>query len=133
MALLSGSSGYGGGGGGKHNNVNSNTHASQHACSSLCDEVVILWRLAALNPGLAPQEQDMLHSQFTTWHMKILEKVSKCRSNSSSAQSNSNKVGSLKMDLEVFTGILPLFFYVSYSCIYKFVRKLLCCCFMRNI
>lgn len=104
VALLSGNSGYGGGGGGKHNNVNSNTHASQHACSSLCDEVVVLWRLAALNPGLAPQERDMLHSQFTTWHMKILEKVSKCRN---SSQSNSNKTGTLKMDLEVFTGFKP--------------------------
>lgn len=102
MALLNGSSGYGGAGGGKHNNVNSNTHASQHACSSLCDEVVILWRLAALNPGLAPQERDMLHNQFTTWHLKIMEKVSKCRSTQ-----NSNKNGALKMDLEVFTGFKP--------------------------
>ncbi|KAH0814158.1 hypothetical protein GEV33_008633 [Tenebrio molitor] len=105
VALLSGNSGYGGGGGGKHNNVNSNTHASQHACSSLCDEVVVLWRLAALNPGLAPHERDMLHSQFTTWHMKILEKVSKCRN--STSQSNSNKTSTLKMDLEVFTGFKP--------------------------
>ncbi|EEZ97539.2 zinc finger SWIM domain-containing protein 8 homolog [Tribolium castaneum] len=104
VALLSGNSGYGGGGGGKHNNVNSNTHASQHACSSLCDEVVVLWRLAALNPGLAPHERDMLHSQFTTWHMKILEKVSKCRT---SSQTNSNKSSTLKTDLEVFTGFKP--------------------------
>ncbi|CAH1101597.1 unnamed protein product [Psylliodes chrysocephalus] len=108
VALLSGNSGYGGSGGGKHNNVNSNTHASQHACSSLCDEVVILWRLAALNPGLAPAERDMLHSQFTTWHMKILEKVSKCRNTTSSTQSHYSKnSSSLKMDLEVFTGFKP--------------------------
>lgn len=45
----------------------------------------------------------MLHNRFTTWHFKIIEKVSKCR-NSSNSQSNSNKNGSLKMDLEVFTG-----------------------------
>ncbi|KAK9875007.1 hypothetical protein WA026_005817 [Henosepilachna vigintioctopunctata] len=101
VALLSGNSGYGFGGSGKHNNVNSNTHASQHACSSLCDEVVVLWRLAALNPGLAPHERDMLHNRFTTWHMKILEKVNKCR-NGMSNQSNRNS--SLKLDLEVFTG-----------------------------
>lgn len=37
--------------GGKHGNTHSNTNASQHACSSLCDEIVVLWRLAALNPG----------------------------------------------------------------------------------
>lgn len=106
VALLNGNSGYGGGGGGKHNNVNSNTHASQHACSSLCDEVVILWRLAALNPGLAPQERDMLHNQFMTWHLKIMEKISKCRS-SSNSQSNINKMGGFKFDLEVFTGFKP--------------------------
>lgn len=106
VALLSGSSGYGGSGGGKHNNVNSNTHASQHACSSLCEEVVVLWRLAALNPGLAPHERDMLHNQFSTWHMKIVEKVNKCRSTSTS-QSSFNKNSSLKADLEVFTGFKP--------------------------
>ncbi|KAF5300151.1 hypothetical protein FQR65_LT09242 [Abscondita terminalis] len=105
VALLNGGSGHGGSGGGKHNNVNSNSHASQHACSSLCDEIVILWRLAALNPGLAPQERDMLHNQFSTWHMKIMEKVSKSRSNSN--QSNSNKNGGFRMDLEVFTGFKP--------------------------
>lgn len=60
-----------GSGGGKHNNVNSNTHASQHACSSLCDEVVVLWRLAALNPGLAPSERDMLHNQVKIKHWNI--------------------------------------------------------------
>lgn len=69
VALLNGT-GYGG----KHN-MNSNVHASQHACSSLCDEIVVLWRLAALNPGLSPAERDMLHSQFTAWHMKIIDKV----------------------------------------------------------
>lgn len=105
VALLNGGSSHGGSGGGKHNNVNSNSHASQHACSSLCDEIVILWRLAALNPGLAPHERDMLHNQFTTWHMKIMEKVTKSRSNSN--QSNSNKNGGFRMDLEVFTGFKP--------------------------
>lgn len=71
--------GYGGGGmgggGGKHGNVNSNSHASQHACSSLCDEIVILWRLAALNPGISPDERKMLQQQFKDWHLKIVDKV----------------------------------------------------------
>ncbi|CAG9823361.1 unnamed protein product, partial [Phaedon cochleariae] len=108
VALLSGNSGYGGSGGGKHNNVNSNTHASQHACSSLCEEVVVLWRLAALNPGLAPSERDMLHNQFTIWHMKTLEKISKCRNTTTGSQSHYNKNSTLlKMDLEVFTGFKP--------------------------
>lgn len=102
VALLNGGSGHGGGGGGKHNNVNSNTHASQHACSSLCDEIVILWRLAALNPGLAPQERDILHNQFTNWHLKIMEKVSKSRMGSvSNGHQSNSKMGGLRMDLEV--------------------------------
>ncbi|XP_075215319.1 zinc finger SWIM domain-containing dorado [Lycorma delicatula] len=74
VALHSGSS-VGGGGGGKHGNVNSNTHASQHACSSLCDEIVVLWRLAALNPGISPEERKMLQQQFKDWHLKIVDKI----------------------------------------------------------
>ncbi|GBP88135.1 Zinc finger SWIM domain-containing protein 8 [Eumeta japonica] len=68
----------GGGGGGKHGSGGGNS-AAQHACSSLCDEVVVLWRLAALNPGLAPHERDTLHEQFAQWHMKVLDKVAKNR------------------------------------------------------
>jgi len=70
VALHNGSSSHGG----KHS-VNSNSHASQHACSSLCDEIVVLWRLAALNPGLSPEERDLLHHQFKQWHIKIVDKV----------------------------------------------------------
>lgn len=70
--------------------------------------MVVLWRLAALNPGLAPEERDMLHNQFTTWHLKIMEKISKCRNSSTmNSQSNMNKNGALKMDMEVFTGFKP--------------------------
>lgn len=61
--------------GGKHSNVNSNSHGTQHACASLCDEVVILWRLAALNPALSPQERSLFSNQFNEWHLKIVDKV----------------------------------------------------------
>ncbi|XP_034174231.1 zinc finger SWIM domain-containing dorado isoform X1 [Osmia lignaria lignaria] len=103
VALLNGT-GYGG----KHN-MNSNVHASQHACSSLCDEIVVLWRLAALNPGLSPAEREMLHGQFTAWHMKVIDKVTKSRGSSVTHNShNRNNSGghkdSLKNDLAVFTG-----------------------------
>lgn len=104
--MLNGSSGHGGGGGGKHSNVNSNSHASQHACSSLCEEIIFLWRLAALNPGLAPQERDMLHNQFTTWHLKVMEKVTKSRLGVANS-SHQNKSSGHRMDLEVFTGFKP--------------------------
>lgn len=46
--------------------------------------------------------------QFTTWHMKIIEKVSKCRTASSGSQSSYGKnMTALKMDSEVFTGFKP--------------------------
>lgn len=103
VALLNGT-GYGG----KHN-MNSNVHASQHACSSLCDEIVVLWRLAALNPGLSPAEREMLHNQFITWHMKIIDKVTKSRGSSVTHNSHNRNNGgghkdSLKNDLALFTG-----------------------------
>ncbi|PSN52082.1 hypothetical protein C0J52_03900, partial [Blattella germanica] len=121
VALHNGSSGHGGG---KHSNVNSNSHTSQHACSSLCDEIVILWRLAALNPGLSPEERELLLKQFRDWHLKIVEKVMKSRGGgvtnnqsltSSSAGGNGGggcgnnmkNVNSFRNDVEVFTGFKP--------------------------
>lgn len=67
----------GGHGGGKHSSMNSNSHSMQHACASLCDEIVILWRLAALNPGISPTERSLLQAQFKQWHIKALDKVMK--------------------------------------------------------
>lgn len=97
--------GTGGHNGGKHSNTHSNSNASQHACSSLCDEIVVLWRLASLNPGLAPEERDMLHAQFTTWHLKILDRVTKCRVQSSSYSNKHSQ--HLRSDAELFTGFKP--------------------------
>ena len=74
VALHSGNSGHGG-----KNNMNSNSHGSQYACSSLCDEIVILWRLAALNPALSPNEREMLMKLFKHWHIRVLEKVAKSK------------------------------------------------------
>lgn len=54
VALHNGTAG-GYGNGMKSSNLGSQSQASQHACSSLCDEVVILWRLAALNPGISSE------------------------------------------------------------------------------
>uniref|UniRef100_A0ABD2X903 SWIM-type domain-containing protein n=1 Tax=Trichogramma kaykai TaxID=54128 RepID=A0ABD2X903_9HYME len=117
VALLNGNSH----GGGKHSNMNSNSHASQHACSSLCDEIVVLWRLAALNPGLSPSEREMLLGQFSAWHLKIIEKLTKIRGTTVSQNShnrNGNNSGggaggnggpkdSLKTDIELFIGFKP--------------------------
>lgn len=102
LLMLVGTGGYNGG---KHNNAHSNSTASQRACSSLCDEIVVLWRLASLNPGLAPEERDMLHAQFTSWHLKILDRVAKCRVQNTSY---SNKHAQhIRSDAELFTGFKP--------------------------
>ncbi|KAB7501706.1 Zinc finger SWIM domain-containing protein 8 [Armadillidium nasatum] len=100
VALHSVSSGHGG-----KNNVNSNSHGSQYACSSLCDEIVILWRLAALNPALSPNEREMLMRQFKEWHLKVMEKVAKSKEAGNSNPNNreSKKGG----DIEVFPGFKP--------------------------
>nr|CAD7575084.1 unnamed protein product [Timema californicum] len=116
VALHNGSSGYGGG---KHSNVNSNSHASQHACSSLCDEIVILWRLAAMNPGLSPDERELLLGQFRDWHLKIIEKVTKSRgvgvatnpaipgANPNNNNNNNKNANSFRNDVEAFSGFKP--------------------------
>ncbi|XP_042239030.1 zinc finger SWIM domain-containing protein 8 homolog isoform X2 [Homarus americanus] len=99
VALHLGSSGHGG-----KNNMNSNSHGSQYACSSLCDEIVVLWRLAALNPALSPQEREQLIVQFKGWHLKVLEKVAKSKEAGSSSGSGSNK---RVTDGDVFPGFKP--------------------------
>jgi len=71
---------HSGTGGGRHAASNSNSHASQHACSSLSEEIVVLWRLAALNPGLSPDERKLLEKKFIDWHTKTTDKVFHVRS-----------------------------------------------------
>ncbi|XP_071440539.1 zinc finger SWIM domain-containing protein 8 homolog [Hetaerina americana] len=107
VALQTGSSGPGG----RHGGINSNSHAPQHASASLCDEIVQLWRLAALNPGLSPSERDVLHAQLREWHLKIVEKVTKSRGStggSSGGAGGSNKgANGFKNEVEVFGGFKP--------------------------
>jgi hypothetical protein len=59
---------------GKHN-VNSNSQASQNACASMCDEIVTLWKLAALNPCISPEERDSLKARLINYHTTVVEKV----------------------------------------------------------
>ncbi|GAB6028261.1 hypothetical protein CHUAL_002442 [Chamberlinius hualienensis] len=94
VLLHSGNNGHCGRGG-----INSNTHASQHACASLCDEIVVLWRHAALNPALSPQERNLLSNRLKDWHLKTLDKVCKARGNSGN---NGNNVR--KSDIDIFSG-----------------------------
>ncbi|XP_023294317.2 zinc finger SWIM domain-containing protein 8 homolog isoform X2 [Lucilia cuprina] len=102
LSLMMGSHGHSGG---KHSSTHTNSKAIEHACSSLFDEIVVLWRLAALNPGLAPDERDMLHAQFTAWHLKILDRVVKCRIMPSSY--NNKHQQNMRSDAEMFVGFKP--------------------------
>lgn len=54
---------------------NSSASATQHAAASLCEEIVALWRLAALNPRLSPSQRQDLCTKFREWHISTVEKV----------------------------------------------------------
>ena len=55
LALHSGGSGHA-----AKNHAASNSQASQHACASLCEEIVVQWRLAALSATLSQTDRDQL-------------------------------------------------------------------------
>lgn len=81
-------------------NQQNSSSSSQHAASSMCDEIVTLWRLAALNPALTPIQHDDLASQLKDWHIKTIDKVRKGRSANMSAANANIK----KSDIEIFSG-----------------------------
>lgn len=87
----------------------SNSLASQHACASLCDEVVVLWRLAALSPKLSQMDRDQIRGQFIEWHLAVLETYkSKNQGLSASAVSgNQHSSRRQQADLDVFAGFKP--------------------------
>jgi len=91
---------------GKHN-VNSSSQASQNACASMCDEIVSLWKLAALNPCIAPTERKLLKMRLMQYHRTVIEKVQSNQGTSvSSAKPSSGKSGKLT-DIEIFSGFKP--------------------------
>ncbi|KAL1434581.1 hypothetical protein MTO96_011669 [Rhipicephalus appendiculatus] len=83
---------------------------TKHACSSLCDEIVVLWRLAALNPALSPQDRRSFFVQMGEWHVKTLERVCKVRAGSNNVVGtggNGGLSGARRSDLDVFPGFKP--------------------------
>jgi len=87
----------------KHN-VNSNSQACQNACASMCDEVVTLWKLAALNPCISPAERETLKQRLIQYHKTVIEKVQSNQGGGSSK--TSTKPGKLS-DVEIFSGFKP--------------------------
>ncbi|XP_070544794.1 zinc finger SWIM domain-containing protein 8-like [Ptychodera flava] len=90
------SASHNGHGGHSSRSNNSTSAASQHACASLGDEIVTLWRLAALNPLLGPQECQELWDQLRNWHTSVIERVRKARGS-----------GIRRADIELFSGFKP--------------------------
>ncbi|XP_033644058.1 zinc finger SWIM domain-containing protein 8-like [Asterias rubens] len=87
-------------------NSNSTTAVAQHACASMCDEIVFLWRLVALNPAITPPERGELQDELRKWHLQVIDKVRKGR-----GPNFANTVGNVtnvrRVDIEVFTGFKP--------------------------
>ena len=83
--------------------VNSNAQASQNACSSLCDEIVTLWKLAALNPCISPKERNMLRERLVDYHNTAIGQILANQQNVSNS-SSSSKNGRKSSDLEMFPG-----------------------------
>uniref|UniRef100_UPI00398E438A zinc finger SWIM domain-containing protein 8 isoform X4 n=1 Tax=Pristiophorus japonicus TaxID=55135 RepID=UPI00398E438A len=54
---------------------NGQSEVAAHACASMCDEMVILWRLAVLDPTMSPHRKKELCSQLRQWHLKVIEIV----------------------------------------------------------
>lgn len=85
-----------------------NSHSSQHAASSLCDEIVTLWRLAALNPALSSDQRSSLCSQLKDWHISTIEKLRKSRNSNGMNHALQAAASTLrKSDIDAFTGFKP--------------------------
>ncbi|XP_050525577.1 zinc finger SWIM domain-containing protein 8 homolog [Daktulosphaira vitifoliae] len=95
---------HGGGpsGGSKHSGPAGNTNTASHACALLCDEMVTLWRLAALNPSISPDHRVSLKIKFQDWQGKIFSRVVKHRNTS-----NSKALNHFRQDMEIFVGFKP--------------------------
>ncbi|XP_069466781.1 zinc finger SWIM domain-containing protein 8 isoform X2 [Ambystoma mexicanum] len=54
---------------------NGQSEVAAHACASMCDEMVVLWRLAVLDPTISPQRRRDLCAQLRLWQLKVIENV----------------------------------------------------------
>ncbi|KAK6110582.1 hypothetical protein QQG55_40330 [Brugia pahangi] len=59
----------------KSSSLMSNQKTPQLNCASLCDEIVQLWRLAALNPRLSSFEREQLTSFIQIYHRNAVERI----------------------------------------------------------
>ncbi|KAL3982274.1 hypothetical protein ACH3XW_46540 [Acanthocheilonema viteae] len=59
----------------KSSSLMSSQKTPQLNCASLCDEIVQLWRLAALNPRLSSFEREQLTSFIQIYHRNAVERI----------------------------------------------------------
>lgn len=59
----------------QHAGTAGNSNTASHACALLCDEMVTLWRLAALNPSISPDHKAALKIKFNDWQEKLFSRV----------------------------------------------------------
>lgn len=77
---------------------------SQYSCSYFCDEIVQLWRLAAMNPNASASELRKLYKKFFEWHLEILRRHDSMDNNiylSKVAKQNKRNI------LDLFSGFKP--------------------------
>lgn len=44
-----------------------------YSCSYFCEQIVHLWRLAAMNPKASVSERRQLHQKFSDWHINLIK------------------------------------------------------------
>jgi len=81
-------------------NTKNSQCTSQYSCSNFCDEIVHLWRLAALNPSSTPVERNKLYRKFLQWHLSILKRHVSLSEN----QANNLSYTGKRNYLELFPG-----------------------------
>nr|XP_056704251.1 zinc finger SWIM domain-containing protein 8 [Euleptes europaea] len=54
---------------------NGQSEVAAHACASMCDEMVVLWRLAVLDPTISPHRRRDMCAQLRLWQLKVIDNV----------------------------------------------------------
>ncbi|XP_048359167.1 zinc finger SWIM domain-containing protein 8 isoform X2 [Sphaerodactylus townsendi] len=54
---------------------NGQSEVAAHACASMCDEMVVLWRLAVLDPTISPHRRRDMCAQLRMWQLKVIDNV----------------------------------------------------------
>ena len=93
----------------------------QQASAALCDEIVQIWRLIALNPRLNFEERHAIYMKLCQWHLSIIERICKQKTTTTNISTTTNGVYSSptmnsnhdrtlnqkRRDIEIFSGFLP--------------------------